>query len=194
MQNIIEQLADKGWAVEPNFLPPDLVRELASEAEHHYQSGKLSPAGTGQGQDREIRQEIRSDFIYWLDTLQPTGAQTDYLERMEALRLNVNRETQMGLFDLEAHFARYPAGAYYKKHLDVFRADSRRTLSVICYLNQNWQPGDGGQLRLYLERGEVRDVLPEGGTLACFVSAEKYHEVLPATRTRVSLTGWFRRR
>jgi SM-20-related protein len=194
MQNIIEQLAEKGWAVEPNFLPPDLVQELANEAEHHYQSGHLAPAGTGQGQDREIRREIRGDCIYWLDILQPTRAQANYLERMEALRLNINREMQMGLFDLEAHFARYPAGACYKKHLDVFRADSRRSLSVICYLNRNWQPGEGGQLRVHLEKGEIRDVLPEGGTLACFISAETYHEVLPATRSRVSVTGWFRRR
>lgn len=194
MQNVVAQLADKGWAVEPDFLPPDLVRELASEAEHLHRSGQLSPAGTGQGQDREIRQEIRGDSIYWLDTLQPTRAQADYLQRMEALRLAINREMQMGLFDLETHFARYPAGAYYTKHLDVFRADSRRTLSVICYLNQHWSPGDGGQLRVHLQREEILDVLPEGGTLACFVSAKTYHEVLPATRTRVSLTGWFRRR
>lgn len=194
MENIIAQLAKQAWAIKPDFLPPTLVNQLASEAESYYQSGCLTPAGTGQGQEREIRQDIRGDGIFWLDPQQATPAQTDYLERMETLRLTINRELQLGLFDLEAHFARYPAGAFYKKHLDVFRADERRTLSVICYLNENWKTGDGGQLRLYLENEQTLEVLPAGGTLACFISAGLYHEVLPATRPRLSLTGWFRRR
>jgi SM-20-related protein len=40
----------------------------------------------------------------------------------------------------------------------------------------------------------VRDVLPVAGTLVCFLSDRFEHEVLPATRERLSLTGWFRRR
>jgi SM-20-related protein len=190
----IERLADQGWAVMPGFLPGTLVSELSREAESLYQSGQLAPAATGQGQEREIRQEIRGDGIFWLDASQATSAQFDYLARMEALRLSVNRELQLGLFDLEAHFARYPAGAFYKKHLDVFRSDERRALSVICYLNEGWQPEEGGQLRLHPEKGAPVDVLPEGGTLACFISSGMPHEVLPATRSRLSLTGWFRRR
>jgi len=194
MDDIIAQLARQSWAIKRDFLASSLVSQLASEVESCYQSGRLIPAGTGQGSEREIRQEIRGDGIYWLDAQNATPAQTDYLERMETLRLAVNQELQLGLFDLEAHFARYPAGAFYKKHLDVFRTDERRTLSVICYLNENWQAGEGGQLRLYLENEQTLDVLPNGGTLACFISAGLYHEVLPATRPRLSVTGWFRRR
>lgn len=194
MDSIIAQLAKRSWAIKPDFLPSSLASQLASEAESCYQSGRLSPAGTGQGLEREVRQEIRGDGIYWLDAQESTPAQRDYLEHMETLRLAINREFQLGLFDLEAHFARYPAGAFYKKHLDVFRADERRTLSVICYLNDNWQTEDGGQLRLYPENEQTVDVLPQGGTLACFISAGLYHEVLPATRPRLSVTGWFRRR
>jgi SM-20-related protein len=192
--SIIEQLAGQGWAVIPDFLPASLVSELATEVESCYQSGHLISAGTGQGQDKALRQEIRGDGICWLDAQQATPAQLDYLDRMEALRLEANRELQLGLFDLEAHFSRYPAGAFYRKHLDVFRADERRTLSVVCYLNKNWKAEEGGQLRLYVSDGQTVDVLPEGGKLACFVSTNTLHEVLPATRPRLSLTGWFRRR
>jgi SM-20-related protein len=35
---------------------------------------------------------------------------------------------------------------------------------------------------------------PTGGCLVVFLSGEVPHEVLPATRERLSLTGWFRRR
>lgn len=49
-------------------------------------------------------------------------------------------------------------------------------------------------MRLYLADGREHDVLPQAGTLALFLSSEMPHEVLPATRERLSLTGWFRRR
>ena len=52
----------------------------------------------------------------------------------------------------------------------------------------------GGALRLYLADQTELDVLPSAGTLVLFISAELPHEVLPATRERLSLTGWFRRR
>lgn len=194
MDGILAQLAGQSWAIEPDFLPDSLVTQLAAEVEACYQAGRLTPAGTGQGTAREVRPEIRGDGIHWLDPDHPTPAQREYLERMEALRLAINRELQLGLFDLEAHFARYPAGAFYKKHVDVFRTDERRTLSVICYLNENWRAEDGGQLRLYPENKSPVDVLPAGGTMACFISSEMPHEVLPASRSRLSLTGWFRRR
>ena len=35
------------------------------------------------------------------------------------------------------------------------------------------------------------DLYPEGGSLAVFMSAGFEHEVLPATRDRLSITGWF---
>lgn len=183
----------------PGFLPDDLVRKLAREAESLHQSGLLRSAATGQGQQREIRAGLRGDDIAWLDEQAASLAQGEFLTRMEALRLAANRELQLGLFDLEAHFARYPAGAGYRKHLDIFQQDSRRVLSVICYLNSAWREADSGQLRLYAgenDAGETKsvDIFPEGGTLVCFFSRRFPHEVLPAARTRLSLAGWFRQR
>ncbi len=194
IDTIIAQLADKGWCVAPGFLPDDLVHSLAQEAEHLGQSGRLHPAATGQGGQRQIRANLRGDSIHWLEEPPATPAQAEFLSRMEALRLAANRDLQLGLFELEVHFARYPAGAGYGKHLDVFQQDSRRTLSVICYLNEDWQAENGGQLRIDLEHGDSVEVLPQGGTLVCFLSSRFPHEVLPATRPRLSITGWFKHR
>lgn len=196
---VVAQLADKGWCSLPGFLPDELVNSLALEAENLHQSGQLRPAATGQGSQREVRGGLRGDNISWLDEHPASLAQSEFLARMEELRLAANRELQLGLFDLEAHFARYPAGSHYQKHLDIFQGDSRRALSVICYLNSNWREEEGGQLRLYLDEGGAGkaksvDIFPEGGTLACFLSQRFPHEVLPASRARLSLTGWFRRR
>lgn len=197
IDTLIRQLAEKGWCALPGFLPGELTRRLADEARRLGESGQLRPAATGQGAQRAVRNGLRDDAIAWLDEHAASAAQQEYLARMEELRLAANRELQLGLFDLEAHFARYPAGARYRKHLDTFRQDGRRTLSVICYLNPDWRESDGGQLRIHLdeaEAGHCIDIAPAGGTLACFLSHRFPHEVLPATRERLSLTGWFRRR
>lgn len=199
IQTIIDQLAEKGWCVLPGFLPAAQVQQLAGEAEALHQSGKFNPAATGQGEQKQVRPTLRGDSIHWLDEAQTqsSGAsppQAEFLARMESLRLAANRELQLGLFELECHFARYPVGAGYQKHLDTFQRDSRRTLSAICYLNADWQAEHGGQLRMDLEDGNTVEILPEGGTLVCFLSQRFAHEVLPATRPRLSVTGWFRRR
>lgn len=47
---------------------------------------------------------------------------------------------------------------------------------------------------MYLDDERVYDVLPQAGTLMVFMSAQWPHEVLPATRDRLSITGWFLRR
>ena len=93
--------------------------------------------------------------------------------------LALNRAFFLGLEDYESHFALYPPGAFYQKHLDRFRDDDRRTLSAVFYLNADWQPEQGGALRLYPEGGGELDVLPTAGTLVLFMSAELPHEVLP---------------
>lgn len=180
----------------PAFLGPEDVALLAHEAGELWREGAFREAGVGAGAARRVAPEIRSDRIHWLE--EPcTPGQQRYLDRLEELRLALNRELFLGLFDFEGHLAVYPPGARYRRHLDRFEREKRRAVSCILYLNQGWKAEDGGELRIYLgpeEDAPHRDVLPEGGTLAIFLSAEVPHEVLPARRDRLSLTGWFRTR
>jgi len=113
---------------------------------------------------------------------------------METLRQSFNRELFLGLFGFEAHLAVFPPRARYRCHLDRFTNAQHRAVSAIVYLNESWTEGDGGSLRLYLEAPEsppYEDILPIGGRLVCFLSDRFHHEVLPATRERMSVTGWF---
>lgn len=123
-----------------------------------------------------------------------TRRQRAWLDRMEALRRAVNQHLYLGLFDLESHLAVYPAGSFYCTHLDRFADARHRVVTVLLYLNDSWREQDGGALRLYLEeadRAPLRDVLPRGGTLVAFLADAFPHEVLPATRERPSVVGWF---
>src|SRR2546422_115217 len=83
------------------------------------------------------------------------------------------------------------AGAGYARHIDRFRDDDTRVLSIVLYLNDRWRNEDGGMLRLHLERGRSIDAIPYEGTLVAFLSDRFAHEVLPARRERFSIAGWF---
>jgi SM-20-related protein len=74
-----------------------------------------------------------------------------YFSTLDQVRQAVNQAFYMGLEDLESHFAVYPPGSFYKKHLDRFRDDDARTLTAVLYLNEDWPEDAGGQIRLYLD-------------------------------------------
>jgi SM-20-related protein len=189
-------LADQGWCVMPGYLSADTVAQLRGECLDRQAAGVFRPAGVGAGAVT-VNSTVRGDSILWVEADDPHPAVRTYLEACEALRQAVNRDFFLGLNELEAHFAVYPEGAFYKKHLDRFRDDDRRTLTTILYLNEDWLEADGGLLRFWTDpsgEGETVDIVPSGGTLVTFLSELFWHEVLPARRTRMALTGWYKRR
>ncbi|MDO7895782.1 2OG-Fe(II) oxygenase [Pseudomonas citrulli] len=190
---IVDDLAERGWSQQNLFLPDALTRALAAECRQRAAEGELAPAAVGRGPFSEIREGIRGDRIQWIEPGQAQACD-HYLGLMDSLREAMNRGLFLGLEDFESHFALYPPGAFYLKHVDRFRDDDRRMVSAVLYLNDAWSAEQGGQLRMYLDEGVAHDVTPVGGCLVVFLSGEIPHEVLPATRDRLSLTGWFRRR
>ena len=193
LDQLLDDLAEQGWAIATNALPVDLTLELAKECRERSSMGALQPAGVGRGSAHGVQEGVRGDHIQWLEPGQ-CAAGDRYLAMLDDLRGQLNQALYLGLEDYEGHFALYPPGTFYQKHLDRFRDDDRRAVSAVFYLNSDWLPEQGGALRLYLADGRELDVLPEAGTLVLFLSADLPHEVLPATRERLSLTGWLRRR
>jgi len=192
LANIVDALAGPGWSVRDDFLEVSLWQALAEEGRALHAAGRFKQAGVSAA--RQITTEIRGDHILWLDPDHATDLQRACLARFEELRQTVNRELYMGLGELEVHLALYPPGASYRKHLDQFRGVEARQLTVVFYLNPEWGADDGGELRMYLdEEGAYQDIQPLGGRLVTFLSARFEHEVLPARRERMSLTGWFKR-
>ena len=155
--------------------------------------GALRPARIGRGANERYADDIRGDSIAWLEA-PVDDAEHELVRRFEALRVELNQELMAGLVDFEGHFARYPAGARYTRHIDRLAGSDVRVLSAVLYLNEEWKDEDGGQLRLHLRDGGSRDVAPLGGRLVVFRSEQFEHEVLPSRRERTSFTGWFRRR
>jgi SM-20-related protein len=187
----------RGYAITQNFTSQASSALLAAECRALHATGRLSQAAIGRGNARSERAHIRGDHTHWFDAAALAPAQSAYWQHMQALRLNLNRTLLLGLEDLEAHFALYPAGSIYARHRDRFRDDDARVLSSVLYLNPDWRDEDGGALRLHLDpnaQNPYVDIYPTSGTLVLFMSAEFEHEVLPANRERLSIAGWFRRR
>ncbi|MCC5934846.1 MAG: 2OG-Fe(II) oxygenase [Candidatus Cyclonatronum sp.] len=195
LTRIADEIAEKGWSITDHFLPDMLLRTLVTEAETIWDSGEFSRAGIGAGSNLALRPEIRSDRVHWLEPGRLTPAQQQYWDTIDTLRETLNRTLFLSARSFEAHLAVYPPGSFYKKHLDQHAEVQHRLISCILYLNEGWVETDGGYLRIYHQSDEsgFTDVLPLWGRFACFRSDLIFHEVLPGTRERFSLTGWLRR-
>ncbi|EKO3555103.1 2OG-Fe(II) oxygenase [Vibrio fluvialis] len=184
---LLDAIAEQGWFIWDDFLTAEQVQSLRDCAPENWKRARI-----GRNDDLQRETTIRSDKIQWLSQNMAQPVQ-DYLERMEQIRQAVNRDFFLGLFEYEAHFAKYEQGDFYKKHLDAFRGQENRKLTTVFYMNEAWQPADGGELKIYnLDDQLIDTVAPVAGRLVVFLSEKFPHEVLPTHADRVSIAGWFR--
>jgi SM-20-related protein len=187
----LDSLAERHYAVIPNFLLVNMQQALLEELLHKQNDGFFHAANIGRGQHQARHSQIRGDSICWLETDFAIG--NLYLTMMEQLRQQLNQLFYLGLRSFEGHYAHYQTGSVYQRHVDRHQDNNARVVSAVCYLNQDWPIDAGGELKLYNTHHELLLSLPPiGGTLVLFMSADMPHEVLAAQRSRYSIAGWFR--
>ncbi len=112
--------------------------------------------------------QIRGDSICWLT--EPTFRRSRKLVgTLEELRLRLNRDALLGLFDLELHYACYPPGAGYARHVDQPQGRGQRRVSLVLYLNRAL----GGvpmaaNFEIFADDEGRRDIEPVAGRLVAF--------------------------
>jgi len=67
VENLIESMNQRGWAVVTNCMEHTDSLRLKSACELACQKGEFRPAGVGRGDERTIREDIRQDQVLWLD-------------------------------------------------------------------------------------------------------------------------------
>jgi SM-20-related protein len=192
----LDRLTDHGWVVVDDFLSAAEATALHAHAAACEAAGDFHRAGVGRGAGLAVRDDVRGDTVRWLDESALAAPEAVYWSRIESVRAALNAQLYLGLRRGEYHYAHYPVGTGYQRHLDRFRDDDARTVSAVCYLNADWQEKEGGVLRLWLNAdpdGPFEDITPHAGRLVLFLSDRFWHAVLPATRPRWSVTGWMRR-
>ncbi len=185
-----DTLATNDFVYIDDFLSEDQripLIDFFSEAQKNFQ-----PAKIGHTQMEKRMPEIRSDMTFWLDKERDIRIRY-FFEIIEQFMDRVKMELFLSLQGYEFHFALYPPGGFYKPHLDQFDARSNRMISFILYLNEDWQPGDGGELRIHKNEHHI-DIAPIMNRAVIFRSDCVLHEVLPASKMRKSLTGWLLKR
>ncbi|UOK42983.1 MULTISPECIES: 2OG-Fe(II) oxygenase [Flavobacterium] len=195
---IIDDLMNQKFSIADNFFTPDEVALLRKNLLRKFDEKNFKKSAIG-NQDREqIVDEVRGDFILWLDEQNADEAEQLYFDRINDFVHYLNRTCFLGIQDMEFHYALYPEGTFYKRHLDTFQNDSRRKLSMVCYLNEeHWQMDYGGELTIYQNEGGNEtelNVVPMQGRMVIFESQVLEHEVKPVRQPRLSITGWLKTR
>lgn len=199
IDNILSDIQKLGFSVQENIFSSDDLLCLKNETLNAYHNNSLKEAGIGRG--AEAHKNIRGDKIAWLKKENLSDIQKTAWDFLETLKVSFNRSLFFGLKDFETHMTVYPANSFYKKHIDQFKVtgqgiealDSKhRKVSFIIYLNEDWNPEDGGELAIYdSQNNKIKEVVPKLGRAVFFLSEEFPHEVLETKKERVSMTGWF---
>ncbi|MEZ5997277.1 MAG: 2OG-Fe(II) oxygenase [Hyphomonas sp.] len=192
---ITDDLSAKGWSWQPGLLPEALYRALRTEILAVDALDDLTPAGVGRDEAFQLDRSIRRSRIAWLDGASP--AQADFLSWAEHLREAINRSLMIGLFEFEACYAVYRPGGFYDRHLDSFEGARNRVVSLVVYLNEDWQDTDGGALLVWPEGAGEADppdarLTPEGSGVVLMLSETIPHAVEATERTRYAIAAWWR--
>lgn len=165
---------------------PDALRIL-----QHIRSKQdtFQQAGVGNRILAGKQSDIRNDQIQWIERTEEIEIISPFFQFVDLLTEIMNRYAYLSIKDSEFHYTHYGPGNFYKRHLDQFTLSSNRILSVILYLNPNWEVKNGGQLKVYQTNDSII-IQPLFNRLVLMRSDKIEHEVMINHADRYSITGW----
>src|SRR5690606_31008864 len=173
-ERIISGLLDDQYCIVEDFFALEEVKQLRESLLTEYEEDNFKKAASGNKLNETIVKTIRGDFIHWLNENQANEAEKLFFNKINSLVDYLNKTCFLGILQKEFHYALYPEGTFYKRHLDTFQNDDRRKLSLVCYLNdEDWKPENGGELVIYkeIEGVEVaKNIYPLPGRVVIFES------------------------
>lgn len=197
-ENIIAGIISQKYAIVEDFFSADEVAVLRSSLLEKHEEDAFKKAAIGNRVNEIIVKSIRGDVILWIDETTANSAESLFFKKINDLVAYLNKTCFLGILHKEFHYALYPIGTFYKRHIDTFQNDDRRKLSFVCYLNEEgWLPENGGELVLYLDENgqEIEKVIyPLPGRVVVFESQIIEHEVKQVYAERLSITGWLKTR
>ncbi|EIJ38183.1 putative proline hydroxylase [Galbibacter orientalis DSM 19592] len=198
-ESIIEDLLEQQYSVVDNFFSAEEVFLLRASLLDKYEEDKFKKAAIGNKFEEQIIKSIRGDFVLWIDEKNSNSAEKLFFNKINSLIDYLNKTCFLGILHKEFHYAIYPEGTFYKRHLDTFQNDDRRKLSFVCYLNdENWKNENGGELVIYKDENGMevpKNLYPLPGRVVIFESQLLEHEVKTVLASeRYSITGWLKTR
>lgn len=185
----MDDLVANDYLVVDNFISDQFYQRVQRYFQDLLDESEFSKAAIGSSKDRQIESSIRGDFIYWLDQEKDSEV-SELFDLFDEVVRQLKQQLFLSISDYEFHFALYPPNTRYEKHVDQFHGRKNRVISMLIYLNENWQSGDGGELKLYESGGREVLIEPIAKRLVMFKSDTVEHEVMLTNTNRRSLTGW----
>ena len=197
-EGIIGDILLRKYSIVEKFFSDEEVCILRQSLLKKHEENTFKKAAIGNHLNETIVKSIRGDVILWMDEQRADDSERLFFNKINNLVDYLNKTCFLGIIHKEFHYALYPEGTFYKRHLDTFQNDDRRKLSFVCYLNEDgWSPEIGGELVLFLNNdGQETEkvVYPFPGRVVIFESQILEHEVKPVNTERLSITGWLKTR
>lgn len=197
-ERIITGLLEDQYYIAEDFFNLEEVQQMRNVLLEKYEEDNFKKAAIGNKLNETIEKTVRGDFILWINEKDGGEVENIFFSKINSLVDYLNKTCFLGILQKEFHYAVYPPGTFYKRHLDTFQNDDRRKLSLVCYLNdENWKPENGGELVIYKKENGVetpKSIYPLPGRVVIFESQILEHEVKPVKTTRLSITGWLKTR
>jgi hypothetical protein len=208
---ILQDLLNKGYHVQDEFLTEEEASGLVNTALQLNQDGKMMVAGEFRERDPLRDHKARDDVIMFLHPkdglVQDEPAISIPFNKLQKLGQNLRRFAKLSDRDCEVQLALYAGnGGKYDRHRDSLPSDasganddwgkSQRRITTICYgtNSSTFTEASGGQLRLFPSpmagSGEI-DISPKPGRLVVFLSGSMDHAVCPCFTNRVAMTVWW---
>jgi|SRR5690606_359703 SM-20-related protein len=197
-ETIITDILSKKYSIVEDFFSAEDVAILRQSLLKKHEEDTFKKAAIGNRFEETIVKSIRGDVILWIEEAKADASESLFFNKINNLISYLNRTCFLGILHKEFHYALYPKGTFYKRHIDTFQNDDRRKLSFVCYLNEDgWLPENGGELVLYLNENDEETekiIYPFPGRVVIFESQIIEHEVRPVNKERLSITGWLKTR
>lgn len=200
-------LAQHGFAVVDDFLPPESIAAMRAEAVGLKLGGRMVPSESTRWNEAAGRVETyRKENVMSYNVV--GGPEYEHAPRLtewcvalvSTLPGLINERFPEVALSSTVHTNKLAVccgeGSHYAKHYDNSGADDLRKLTVLLYLQQEWKAEHGGCFRMYTgaesgdesRSGEVGvedghafvDVSPVGGRLLAFWSDTMVHGVQPS--------------
>ncbi len=191
-EELIEGFVTNKIGISEAFLSLPLAAALQQNLLRLQRDSRMIRAGIGNAVMKDKTQKVRGDKTCWLETNTKNAAEMEFLDMIRQFMEHLNKSCFTGLNSCEFHYALYEEGTAYTRHKDQLKNDYNRKFSMISYLNENWIQSDGGQLIIH-HNEDTQEILPTNQKAIFFQSDILEHEVVVATRPRMSITGWLKR-
>jgi hypothetical protein len=184
----------EGFHVCDDFLKGEWAPAMRTEAETMFGAGQFAPSYSMVADGEGILQRVAKEGVFSRELdgneqadanllLHYTAAVVRTLPQCLNHYLKDECASALSLKAYGTKLAVTQAGAKYPKHVDNVGLPDKRKVTAIYYFNPKWQPGDGGELRLWGNAGLVEDVAPISDRLVVFWSDQVRGDDLHAQKS-----------